>query len=65
MVDLLEASISTRVYGNAARSLENVPDVIGVLAFLKLNLEGIGIRTLALNAVSVKLGQQSLGHSQH
>jgi hypothetical protein len=57
MIDLLEQSISTRVHGNAARSLKDVPDVVGVLGFLKLDLEGVWIRTLALNAVSVKLGQ--------
>ena len=48
MIDLLEASVSTRVHGYAARSLEDVPHVVLGIYLLDLDLEGVWIRTLAL-----------------
>jgi hypothetical protein len=48
MIDLLEASISTRIYSYAARSLKDVPDVVRILDLFELDLERVGIRALAL-----------------
>jgi hypothetical protein len=50
MIDLLEASISTRIYSYAARSLEDVPDIVRILDLFDLDLERVGIRTFALES---------------
>jgi hypothetical protein len=48
MIDLLEASISARIDSYAARSLEDIPDVVRILDLFDLDLERVGIRALAL-----------------
>jgi hypothetical protein len=49
MIDPLKPTISTRVHGDTARSLKDIPDVAIVLNQFKLNLEGVRVWTLAFD----------------